>query len=368
MDVFLSKCPTLKRTKCSLVLIDPPFGWNLAEWDKPECVWESSYWTTIFISLSRILAPNGVVAVFGDSFNVLPALMEGLKGYESHAEKHQKPSFVAKTPLYFNKTNHPHKGTGAYAQSVEQCFLFFYQSAPKISKFSYELGGNLITAASVTGARKIYALDGSSNPCQKSHLWLDILLANHAVSDTLVVDLTAGSFSSFMACYLAKKDLHWVGCDIHPDFLENWTDLLNSINNNTKWFKKFVLGKSFLNFISILIFILAIEEEHLSFVDYVEYKPVVQEICKQFLYFIINLVIVKEKAKNRRSSQNISQNLNESEEDSEYQEKSSEDEHKKQTEEKSEESLEEEEIPEEKEESEEQSSFLLDEPAKSGSE
>jgi hypothetical protein len=77
-------------------------------------------------------------------------------------------------------------------------------------------------------------------------LWLKVFLNNHAVSSTVVVDLTAGSFSSFMACYLSPTPFHWMGSDIAPDSISQWEFVEKNLvasNFPTKtWISKFIQG------------------------------------------------------------------------------------------------------------------------------
>jgi len=230
-----------------LVIVDPPFGWNVADWDKPESIWDAEYWCTVLRSIQPHLLDKATLAVFGDSFNVLPQLIAGIAAYNDWAEENLLGKFVKPTELCVNKTNHPHKTSNCYSQSVEHTFLYFYKEAPKIKQFDFELGGNLVNIPRPAGSRLIpNAQREPMNPCQKSHLFLNILLRNHALPNTVVIDLTAGSFSSYMACFMSSEVYHWAGCDFDLNSFDNWQFLQNSVDFSGKdlkgWFGRWVAG------------------------------------------------------------------------------------------------------------------------------
>ena len=231
--------------------MDPPYGYNLRDWDAPDKVWPQDYWLTVLQSLRSVLADGATLAVFGDCFNVLPPLLSAIKAYNEDASSTSAPQFVTPVQFCFQKTNHPHKGTAGYSQSIENVFLFFYGVPPKIKSLNFEFGGNLLSAARVSGDRCIKGPDGNPlNPCQKSPLLLRAFVENHAAPNTVVMDLTAGSFSSFLACYLSLVPVHWVGCDSDKDAFKNWEHVQDSLLSSLEieadvrknWFSKFVKG------------------------------------------------------------------------------------------------------------------------------
>ena len=247
--------PALKYLRSSLVFFDPPFGYGLEVWDSPDKIWDLKYWLLVLQSLRAILADGATLAAFGDCFNVLPPLMQAIQAFNAKSSQKGSPLFVSPVQFCFQKTNHPHKGTAGYSQSVENVFLFFYGAPPKIKKMAFELGGNLLSAARVAGDRVIKGPDGTQlNPCQKNPLLLRALIENHATPNTIVLDLTAGSFSSYLACYLSTLPLHWAGCDIAENALSMWDHIQDSLltsvevdaDPNKTWFSKFVCGTNFI--------------------------------------------------------------------------------------------------------------------------
>ena len=241
----------LKYVKASLVFVDPPYGYSMKEWDTPDKVWQSDYWIVVLQSIRSVLVEGATLAVFGDCFNVLPPLMSAIQAFNEEAAASGAHQFVSPVQFCFQKTNHPHKGTGGYSQSIENVFLFFYGFPPKIKSLNFEFGGNLLSAARVSGDRLIKGPDENPlNPCQKSPLLLRALIENHATPNTIVMDLTAGSFSSYLACFLSLIPLHWVGCDIDKNSLENWNHVQDSLLTSKEveseisknWFSKFAKG------------------------------------------------------------------------------------------------------------------------------
>jgi hypothetical protein len=218
----------------------------MKEWDSPDDVWSPEYWLEVFSSISGSLLESAAIVVFADCVKVLPKLLAGVDLYNEHASDIQRSTLSAPVQICFNKLNHPHKGPGGYSQSVEHAFLFYFGSPPKITRLDFELAGNLLSSTRVTGARRILDRKGEwMNPAQKPNIWLKFFLDNHAKSESVVMDLTAGSFSSFLACYYSDKHLHWVGCDIGQQTLDNWDFLLDEVENETKPILQFSEGNIF---------------------------------------------------------------------------------------------------------------------------
>lgn len=207
----------LKHVKASTVFIDSPFGYSVDKlWDLPKHVWKEDYWLEILKSLEKRMQESGLLVVFGDLFKVYPPLHAAITHWNSdHGKK-----WIAVPPLFYNKRNHTNKGTGPYANSVELAFLYYWSSVPRIGKLPYELNGNLIEG-NKTGDL-LHGLADYHNPCQKPNVLLKLLLENHAEEKTLVIDLTAGSFTSFLAVLQLTKETFWVGSDTHPEAGKNW--------------------------------------------------------------------------------------------------------------------------------------------------
>ena len=235
--------PVLKLVKASLVFIDPPFGFNVESWDTPEHIWPSDYWFEVLSSLQAYLKDAAAVVVFGDCFNVLPRLLEGVKRFNDYADQTQQPRFIPPIQICFQKLNHPHKSGNGYSQSIENAFVFHYKESPRVKSLDFEISGNLLSSTRVTGPRRIKNEKGEwINPCQKPHIWLKYFIQNNTTSESVVLDLTAGSFSSFLACFHSTHTLHWAGCDIGPDTLKNFDFLQKCID--AEELEEYFAGKS----------------------------------------------------------------------------------------------------------------------------
>jgi hypothetical protein len=151
----LEQVQVFKLAKISLVFADPPWAWNLAPWDTPKAAWTALYWKTVFQSLSSQIQALAALVIFGDLFNVLPPLVQGVTEYNSWARANQAGDWVKPVQICLNKSNHPHKGTGGYLHLIENAFVWFFQKAPKIKELPYELNGNLLTVPRVQGNRCI---------------------------------------------------------------------------------------------------------------------------------------------------------------------------------------------------------------------
>jgi hypothetical protein len=172
----LEQVQVFKLAKISLVFANPPWGWNLALWDTLEAVWTALYWKTALQSLASQIQALAALVVFGDLFNMLPPLIQGISEYNSWAPSNQAGEWVKPVQICLNKSNNPHKGTRGYLQ-VENAFMWFFQKAPKITELPYKLNRNLLTVPQVQGNHLIPHWNGSStlyNPTQKSHLWLKV--------------------------------------------------------------------------------------------------------------------------------------------------------------------------------------------------
>lgn len=230
------------KNPVSLVFLDPPYGFGLADWDSPESLWTSTYFSTVFRALAAKLLPEAAVVVFGDVFSVLPALKLGVDHY-NNSTMDKEAIFVNPVHFVFHKTNKPHKGASGYSHSLENAFLYFFKKSPSIKKLNVESGGNLLIGPRVEGFQQIKGEDGRIfNITQKPFKLLNFFIQNHAIPNTAVWDLTAGSFSSFVACYLSNISVHWAGCDIDQQSMQNFNELLEILKNEDGWLKTFQLG------------------------------------------------------------------------------------------------------------------------------
>ena len=254
-----AECPSLKHLHPSVVLLDPPYGWKQASWDQPEDKWSSQYFKTVLDSLTPVVRSGTLLVLFADPIGVLPSFLDRLKLYNSQSGEGSERKWIYANTLHFHKLNSVSKGIGPYANSVESAFLFYFGKVPKITKMRYELGGNLLTSSKLQKKMQIPVVaQGKPNPCQKPNLWLNILLENHVVDNSYVLDLTAGSFSSFLATYLLNSSIHWVGVDKDSDVLENFKLLLEKVNDEDSWWLGFKTGKATLK--NCLNFIAAAQE------------------------------------------------------------------------------------------------------------
>lgn len=272
--ILKANCQVLKYLSASIVLADPPYGYQLASWDHPEDVWDSEYWTQLLQSLLPVLKRGTLLCVFGDCFNVLPPLAAAIQEWNTTRPAN---AWVSPTQIVCNKQNHPNKGSLPYASSAENAFLFWYEQAPPIGKHTHELGGNVISSSKILPSTQIQNLKGEPlNPCQKPYTWLKILIENHAMDDTLVLDLTCGSFSSFLPVYTSNKAVHWVGSDKGLQTLENWEEFLDNVTNETDSFQNLVGGMNITNLFDNL----AQTEEFFCYLDSFKLKGAFQELRK----------------------------------------------------------------------------------------
>jgi hypothetical protein len=243
MAAVQGKSSSLKYVKASMAIFDPPFGFKMADWDKPEDVWSKDYWFETLKSLRDSLLPSASLIVFGNIFNVFPPLVSGIEKYNSWANANGELKWVSPVQLCFHKTNKPHKGTGGYSQSVDNVAVYYFGKPPAIKELPVELGGSLMIGARPTGKRLISDLDGNPiNPCQKSCILMDMLLKNHSTRGTAILDLTAGSFVSFLVTFLTGDSLHWIGCDSSPTAFENFENLVTHVTDESGWFNSFIEG------------------------------------------------------------------------------------------------------------------------------
>ena len=257
VELLHKKVNAFKFLKASLVFIDPPFGFDLASWDKPDDVWPADQWVEVFTSLRDILKELAAVVVFGDCHSVLTPLLKGVKKFNELSVAAQLPQLLGPIQICFQKVDKPQKsGKTGYSQSIENAFVFHYGTYPKIAKRDFEINGNLLTGNRVIGAQRIKNPEGNwMNPCQKPHIWLRFFIENNTTADSLVLDLTAGSFSSYLACHYSVHSLHWAGCDIGSDTLTNWNFLQTQIENETDQMENFYAGTIAIFFFPILIFL-----------------------------------------------------------------------------------------------------------------
>jgi hypothetical protein len=216
----------------------------VADWDNPEDVWTSDYFYKILQTVAPKLAVGAALVVFGDSFSVLPELHQAIKKFNQNIDSTGFSPFVSPVQFFFHKTNKTHKGVGAYCQSNENAYLYYYKTAPKVQKFADD-SGTFVSGPTIAGRRQIVGPSSKVvNPCQKPHNWLSLFIENHATPKSLVLDLTAGSGSSFLACFTSQKTLNWAGCDVDPAFLDNFFHLRELLTTNSEWLTNFIEGRS----------------------------------------------------------------------------------------------------------------------------
>lgn len=202
------------------VICDPPYGTTACKWDSVipfESMWEQ---------LNRIIKPNGAIVLFGSEPFSSALRMSNIKQYKYDWvwEKEQGVNFqlckkqplkVHETISVFSKDTHVY-----YPQGLIAC---------NIIKSNKGKGGNLGHVSSES-KRKEYKQEWSNypksiqrfnrerglHPTQKPVALMEYLIRTYTKEGDTVLDFTAGSFTTGVACVntnrkgiMIEKDSHY---------------------------------------------------------------------------------------------------------------------------------------------------------------
>ena len=211
-----------------LILTDPPFGTTACAWDSVipfDLMWEQ---------LKRIIKPNGAVVLFGTEPFSSALRMSNIKQYKYdwvwvknistnflHA-KRQPLRNTENIHVFYKKCGkyYPIKSTGhTPTQSAKGCSNGVLYHGKNTRNYS---GGETTRYPKTTIEFDVVDLKNRLHPTQKPVALLEYLIKTYTQENETVLDFTAGSMSTAIACIntnrngiMIEKDEHYfkVGSD-----------------------------------------------------------------------------------------------------------------------------------------------------------
>ena len=220
-----------------LVLTDPPYGTTACKWDSVipfEPMWEQ---------LNRIIKPNGAICLFGSEPFSSALRMSNIKHfkYDWVWEKEQGANFM----LCKYQPYKVHEIVSVFSKATHKYFPQMTDGKPYISGkgTSGDITGNVKKIQTKNDGKRYprsiqkFCTDKSKSkhPTQKPIALLEYLIRTYTNEGETVLDFTAGSMSTVIACIntnrnciAIEKDDHYfsVGCErVHNHILDNNIDM-----------------------------------------------------------------------------------------------------------------------------------------------
>ena len=187
-EVYLEDCVTaLKRyadNHFDLAIVDPPYGIEIAEWDKERPTDE--YWEQLFrVSKNQI--------VWGGNYFNLPIKRQWICWDKSVI----KAGYLGKREFDEFEL--------AWTSFDGKCKMIRFSDIGNMNGFDGKL-------------KVDYTFKGKIHPCQKHINIYDWILQNYAEQGNLILDTHLGSGSSRIAC--AKGNFNFTGFELNKDYYE----------------------------------------------------------------------------------------------------------------------------------------------------
>lgn len=238
----LERMKEIPEGSVDLILTDPPYGTTACKWDSVipfEPMW---------VELKRIIKPNGAIVLFGAEPFSSTLRMSNIRNYKyDWIWVKDKPSnfvmankqpmrysenisvFYTKQPTY-NKQMIPRTGSGSdrYKYKVDHSNRTVqgggeYQG-DKESGYDrdYKNPSNVLTYS--TGRRQ-----DSHHPTQKPVALLEYLIKTYTQEGETVLDFTAGSFSTGVACVNTGRS--FIGIEMDEGYFNIGVKRIGDLNN-----------------------------------------------------------------------------------------------------------------------------------------
>ena len=221
--VWLMQGDCLERMKeipsgsVDMVLTDPPYGTTACKWDSViplEPMWNE---------LKRIIKPNGAIVLFGSQPFTSMLVNSNLKMYRHQwvwnknnsagfATAKIRPFAICEDVLVFgiNKVNYyPIMTKGKLRKKGGYSGSDNYGLTPTITTNDEYYPKNLLDFSNASQVGKVH-------PTQKPVALMEYLIKTYTNEDEVVLDFTAGSFSTGVACVNLNRK--FVGIELDKDY------------------------------------------------------------------------------------------------------------------------------------------------------
>jgi len=218
----LEKMKDIPDGSIDMILTDPPYGTTACKWDSIiplEPMWEQ---------LKRIIKPNGAIVLFGSEPFSSHLRMSNIKNYKydwkwekskasGHLNAKKQPMRIYEDVMVFYKKQCAYNPQGLISSKSKNVKV----SGDRSSVFGKEKDF-------VTGAFKNYPsnklfyknLFGNMciHPTQKPVALMEYLIKTYTNEGDTVLDFTAGSFSTGVACLNTKRS--FIGIEMDKEYFE----------------------------------------------------------------------------------------------------------------------------------------------------
>lgn len=217
-----------------LIIADPPYNIDIADWD---CYENYTEWAAQWIQEAfRVLKKTGNLVIFGGfqfensgrgdllelvhyirqntSFKLVNVIIwyykNGISARRFYSNRHEEIMWFAKTPKYtFNLDDVRVKYN---AETLE-----LYKRDKRLNHANLEKGKNPTNVWEIPRLNS-NSLERVGHPTQKPEAVIERIVRSMSSSGDLVLDLFAGSGVTFKVC--AALGRNSIGCDVSPDVLQ----------------------------------------------------------------------------------------------------------------------------------------------------
>ena len=159
------------------IITDPPYGTTACKWDS------IIDFDEMWLRLNKLIKPNGAIVLFGSEPFSSALRMSNIKNY--------KYDWVWKKRLadnVFFAESQPMK--------IHENILIFNSSKENFFPIKTEEGKNPRSIIDISNANR----KGNTHPAQKPVALMEYLVKTYSNKNELILDFTAGSFSTGVAC------------------------------------------------------------------------------------------------------------------------------------------------------------------------
>lgn len=243
----LEKMKSIEDKTIDFILADIPYGTTRCSWDEVipfEKMWEQ---------LNRLIKPNGVIALFAAEPFATKLRMSNIEHYKydwywkktratgfQHAKN--KPLSIIENICIFSNANIGH------ANILKEKRMIYNPQGIKeegLKKVTPNKHGHILGNRDKQTGREYEAFSGFPNnlleypsigvksmihPTQKPVELLDFIIKTYSNENDIILDFTAGSFSTGAACMLSKRN--FIGIELDENYFETGLHRLLDLNDN----------------------------------------------------------------------------------------------------------------------------------------
>ena len=233
MDKLISQGVTVDA-----IITDPPYGTTDCKWDSVipfDAMWER---------LNKLIKPNGAIVLFGSEPFSSALRMSNIKNYKydwvwlksrttGHLDSKKKPMkcqenisvFYSRQPTYNYECKKLDKPISSYRKKGKSGSLLG-KTNQMIGKFQMETGFPI----QVLSYANEHNVGKNKHPTQKPVALMEYLIKTYTNENELVLDFTAGSFSTGVACVNTNRN--FIGIELDKKYFDIGVKRVDVANKN----------------------------------------------------------------------------------------------------------------------------------------